>query len=516
MTFQGDPYRTLGLARDASLNEIRSAYRRLAKQYHPDAAGERALARFLAIQAAYEQLVDGEGRLRATRPGGSARARGGGEPWRADPARARASRDAWRARWARSGSAGRDRAGDAPAGGASGPSRGRSQTGPGAGARRRADSGGSTAGREGGPDRGATGESRSPGGRPPGERRHHAGPANRKATPGSTTYDEARESPLDPAWEGGAWYGPTSGTYWTLNPREYADPRKHGPEYLARARRAAGDQGPGPSAAGAGIGPAAASADAGIGPADASADETTFSPPPATPGNPAPDAGGTWEWTGTARTTTDGGEAEWQARAWSFEARRQGPAWTTGPEADRLPGDRPPDGSAGHARGAGATSTTPDVAPRPPDLESVVRLALPEHLLALARRDDRRWRLVLALVAWPPLGWLLGSLVSMATGCASFSAVCPEPVPILLLLAQPLVVAALFAMPVVTAVGAFASLAALAVAIPAAAILSVGAMPRPTVEPVVLGVVVGASWAIALVAAAVRVRNGPRPSDPAP
>ena len=29
-----------------------------------------------------------------------------------------------------------------------------------------------------------------------------------------------------------------SGTYWTINPREYADPRKHGPEYLARARRA--------------------------------------------------------------------------------------------------------------------------------------------------------------------------------------------------------------------------------------------------------------------------------------
>ena len=48
MTFQGDPYRTLGVAPGASLNEIRSAYRRLAKQYHPDAAGERALPRFLA------------------------------------------------------------------------------------------------------------------------------------------------------------------------------------------------------------------------------------------------------------------------------------------------------------------------------------------------------------------------------------------------------------------------------------------------------------------------------------
>jgi hypothetical protein len=57
--------------------------------------------------------------------------------------------------------------------------------------------------------------------------------------------------PLDPPWDGGAWYGPSSGTFWTLNPREYADPRKHGPEYEARARRASrrkggGDPGPDP------------------------------------------------------------------------------------------------------------------------------------------------------------------------------------------------------------------------------------------------------------------------------
>ena len=83
---------------------------------------------------------------------------------------------------------------------------------------------------------------------PPRER--HTRRGSRKATPGSTTYDEAKETPLDPEWEGGAWYGPSSNTYWTINPREYADPRKHGPEYQARARRAAqersagGDGGP--------------------------------------------------------------------------------------------------------------------------------------------------------------------------------------------------------------------------------------------------------------------------------
>jgi hypothetical protein len=50
-----------------------------------------------------------------------------------------------------------------------------------------------------------------------------------------------------------SWYGTTSGTYWTLNPKEYADPRKHGPEYQARragvlrgARRRPAPTGAGP------------------------------------------------------------------------------------------------------------------------------------------------------------------------------------------------------------------------------------------------------------------------------
>jgi curved DNA-binding protein CbpA len=489
MTFQGDPYRMLGVAPGASLNEIRSAYRRLAKQYHPDAAGERALPRFLAIQAAYEQLVDGEGRLRSTRRGGTARttrSAGGAEPWRADPARARASRDAWRARWARTEPAGQGSTGE-PRG--RGPA-GEAAAGPAKGAPR---------GSEAGSD-----ESRSPGGRPPGERRHHARSGHRRATPGSTTYDEARETPRDPTWDGGAWYGPTSGTYWTLNPREYADPRKHGPEYLARARRASGDHATGGSAGPGAPDPAAPDPDPGS--RATSAGTTGFHAPSSTSGDPAPGPAGAWEWTGTARTTTGGDGAEWQARRWSYDTRPPGADWTPGPEADRVPGDRR----------AGSGALPPDVAPPLPDLETLVRLAFPEHLHELAQRDDRRWRLVLALLAWPPIGWVAGSLVSSITGCASFSAACPDTVPILLLLAQPLIIAALYALPAAVAVGAFASLAALVVAIPAGTVLSVGALPRPTVEPAVLGVIVGVAYATALVAAAVRLRRSPRADDPAP
>ena len=58
-----------------------------------------------------------------------------------------------------------------------------------------------------------------------------------KATIGSTSYDGTENEPFEPGWSGATWYGAASGTYWTINPKEYADPRKHGPEYLARARR---------------------------------------------------------------------------------------------------------------------------------------------------------------------------------------------------------------------------------------------------------------------------------------
>jgi len=46
-----DPYTVLGVARDASPEELQDAYRRLAKLHHPDRDGGSA-ERFLEIQAA--------------------------------------------------------------------------------------------------------------------------------------------------------------------------------------------------------------------------------------------------------------------------------------------------------------------------------------------------------------------------------------------------------------------------------------------------------------------------------
>ncbi len=494
MTFQGDPYRVLGVAAGASVNEIRSAYRRLVKQWHPDAAGDRALPRFLAIQAAYEQLVDAEGRLRpATRtgpdgrggpggagtgagPGGAGRGAGAGRSSAADPTRARASRDAWRARRAGWGTGG--------ATGASGPN----DASGGAGA--------SSGTRAGGPDArpggaGSGPRSEEPGKGPRERRTHHR--TTRKATPGSTTYDEAAE-PLDPAWGGAGWYGASSGTYWTINPREYADPRKHGPEYQARARRAAAggavDDDPDAAETGAGAGAGTGPTTRGGQPGEAAAAGET-------------DAAGSdaWRWSEQGRTTTGGDPHDWGARGWSFATD---PSAAAGGD-DVAPGDRPRRPPVRPPRPAGTPASTGQGGI--PDLEPCVRRAAPANLRRLALGPDRRWRFVLAFVAWPPIGVGVASLIDLLTGCGTFAATCTEPARLLPVAVQPLIVLVLAALPAFTAAAAFAGLVALASALPAATIIAFGSRWQPDVARALLALVVAVVYTAALVVSARRARG---------
>jgi len=53
-----DLYQILQIPREASDKEVRTAYRNLAKRYHPDAGASSSAARFREIQDAYETLGD--------------------------------------------------------------------------------------------------------------------------------------------------------------------------------------------------------------------------------------------------------------------------------------------------------------------------------------------------------------------------------------------------------------------------------------------------------------------------
>src|ERR1700761_5572959 len=64
-----DPYQTLGVTRNADEAAIKSAYRKLAKELHPDRNTDnpKAAERFSAVTSAYDLLSDKDKRARFDR-----------------------------------------------------------------------------------------------------------------------------------------------------------------------------------------------------------------------------------------------------------------------------------------------------------------------------------------------------------------------------------------------------------------------------------------------------------------
>jgi hypothetical protein len=415
MALDADPYRTLGLPRGAPLSEVKKAYRRLAKEHHPDAAGEAALPRFLAIQAAYDQIA-GPG---ASATGGAATGRGSPapkRPWDADPDRANATHRAYGGRSRRTRTSGprpRSAAGSGPGPGASTPGSGEAA-------------------------------------RPP-----------NKATLGSTSYDGAGTEGFEPDWGGASWYGTTSGTYWTLNPKEYADPRKHGPEYQARARRAASARGAEAEAVLEGSGPGD--------PPVAGVSGSTGTPPP-------------------THTTT----SWWDATTGPESPAEDGSATPHPLEgADPAPG---PSGSAGPAATRAAWASGWDwLEGGHPGLAS---------------------RLARAVLGWVPVALAIGWAAGELTGCGRFAAECDTAAAgSAWLLQLGALIALLLLPPRVASALAIAALAALVAAVPAALLLaSTGEGGAGDTSGTILGGLLVIAWIAGLALALGRsMRRGPSP-----
>lgn len=76
----GDPYKVLGVSPDAGDEEIKQAYRRLAKKYHPDLnpGDAEAAKKMQEVNAAYEQIKNPEKASNAGGYGGYGTGYGGG------------------------------------------------------------------------------------------------------------------------------------------------------------------------------------------------------------------------------------------------------------------------------------------------------------------------------------------------------------------------------------------------------------------------------------------------------
>ena len=504
MALDPDPYRILELPRGASLDEVKRAYRRLAKANHPDAAGEAALPRFLAIQAAYEQLLTGSSPARGGRGATAPR-----RAWEADPQRSDATRRAYGGRARTSppgargstpgsggtrgrtagttpgtdGAPGSSESGGAARGGAPGPAPGSSggvgstgtagaggEAGAGAAGPTGRASGGATGSKAGRAGRRRTSGPGEGQGTPPGHDSGRPGKARRnKATLGSTSYDGAADGPFEPDWRGASWYGTTSGTYWTLNPKEYADPRKHGPEYQARARRSTRPRPP----------EAGVTEAAPVGEAAAPAAE-----PMADPG------------AGPTHTTS------------SWWDSTTGPAATAG------------DTAASDVAGVGARPRPdegrrpPPAAPPPPDLGRAAGDIV--HALTDERFGGVRGRAARAVVGWLPIAFGIGWVAGELTGCGRFAATCDGSTAPVVLLLQLAMLAVLLVVPVLASIATMAALTLFAAAVVAALILSAtGSAADGDSRRTALGAVLLVAWLVGVAVAIMRrLRAMPSPTRP--
>ncbi len=482
MANDADPYRTLGLTRDATLDEVRRAYRRLAKANHPDAAGEAALPRFLAIQAAYDTIAGPDSGPRRPGAARAAGAAGGRRPWDPDRDRTDATYRAYGGR-----------------------------------PRRARPTGGS------GPGRGPSGERPSrerPGAdRPPGPRTPRPDRPPNKATLGSTSYDGADAEPFEPDWGGASWYGTTSGTYWTLNPKEYADPRKHGPEYQARARRQLSG-----SEDADGIDPGTP-APAPPPEPDAPAPSRHAPSGPATGDPERPGAGG-------ARGATHTTSSWWEATA-GHAPRSEGPASdrhrpgrARGParaETSPRPGEpvRSPGDAAGR-HGSGARTRDNPSASGSGSLGSVGDLTA-EGVLEAIRSwldDDRPGaigRIARAIVGWAPIALAIGWVGGEISGCGRFAAGCDDAVVMGAWLGQVAALVTLLVVGRLARIASVATLTTLAAAIPAALLLSATGSPEDTAAGrFALSGLLVIAWVVGLGFGAVRELRGTSLRRPRP